>query len=158
MRRSFLLVGVFAVGCARPPPTRPPPPAIHVPPGCEANLTGTYVHATDPTYLYQGLDDGGTFTLEVGRAFANAPDGGAKDVRIALTRTPAGFLGSTRATAFNAVSQPCAISLPTSVAACSDGGVTLRTVGAVELDARCQVKVLGSPVDEPLLRFDAGTR
>jgi hypothetical protein len=41
-----------------------------VPPGCLADLSGAWVHADDPTWRYDGVDDGGTLTLRVTRAEA----------------------------------------------------------------------------------------
>src|SRR3712207_5507932 len=89
---------------AKAPPkteTQPPPaPPIRVPPGCESSQAGEYHHAQNPAFRYSGEDDGGTLTLSVMRAHADGgtehPDGGGTS--IVLQRTPAGFVGETRAT------------------------------------------------------------
>jgi hypothetical protein len=149
------LCAACLTGCPRPPPTKVAPPPIVVPEGCRANLAGDYVHATDPTWLYRGRDDGGTLLLEVGRASAAAPDGGA--VRIELTRTPRGFVGSTFGEAFNSAGQRCPIAVPTELTACDDGGITLHTFDRLELDARCEKNLeRAQPVDERLNRLDGG--
>jgi hypothetical protein len=43
---------------------------VLVPPGCLADLSGPWVHADDPTWRYDGVDDGGTLTLLVTRTEA----------------------------------------------------------------------------------------
>jgi hypothetical protein len=63
---------MLVVACARPTPVAPPPPPPppNVPAGCLGDLSGAWVHATDPSYRYDATDDGGTLTLVVSRFFA----------------------------------------------------------------------------------------
>lgn len=63
---SRLALTLLVVSCVRTtpqPPPQPPPPALDVPPGCLAPLSGPWVHAADPSYRYEGADDGGALTL-----------------------------------------------------------------------------------------------
>ena len=64
---SFLLISACVRTTPQPPPEPPAPPrpAAVVPPGCLAWFGGSWVHATDPAYRYEGEDDGGTLTLVV---------------------------------------------------------------------------------------------
>ncbi|OJH35367.1 hypothetical protein [Cystobacter ferrugineus] len=133
-------------------PTRtpaPPPavPSIQVPPGCERNQTGEYQHADNPSFRYQGADDGSTLTLSVTRAWQEAPttpDGGTA-VSIVLERTPEGFVGETRATAFTAAGTACPVSFPTRAVGCDDQGLTLHSVSAMALDEDCRPATHGPP-------------
>lgn len=140
-------------GCPRPGVSgRPPSPPVKVPPGCEANLSGTYVHAERPDWRYVGTDDGGTLVLAVERALEAeadagtslpAFDGGARageDVAVILERTPDGFVGAARATVYTP-SRPCEVSFPTELVACTDGGLTLSSAEALMVDeATCAVR------------------
>ncbi|MCE9667413.1 hypothetical protein LY474_06255 [Myxococcus stipitatus] len=153
---------------AKAPPTTetrpPPPPPIRVPPGCEANQAGEYRHAENEAFRYHGEDDGGTLTLAVLRARADggteSPD--ASSASIVLERTPAGFVGQTRATGFTGSGAPCPVSFPTEVVACDDAGLTLRSVASTSIDEGCQPSRSGPPpvrLQQVLLRNtpDAGT-
>jgi hypothetical protein len=78
MRAWWVFPVLAVVGCQRPPPpapTPPPPaPSVVVPDGCLVDLSGDWVHATDPTYRYLATDDGGTLSLTVVRV--EPPDAG----------------------------------------------------------------------------------
>jgi hypothetical protein len=98
--RFFCAVLMLVVACARPTPVAPPapPPPPNVPVGCLADLSGSWVHATDPSYRYEATDDGGTLTLVVSRFIvvdagfrprlfrvdAGSPDAGAPASSLAL--------------------------------------------------------------------------
>lgn len=69
---SFLLLLAACVRTTPQPPPQlpPPPPAFVVPPGCLQPLSGSWVHASDPSYRYEAEDDGGTLTLSVTHTLA----------------------------------------------------------------------------------------
>lgn len=118
----------------------PPPPSVQVPPGCQRDLSGTYAHAQRPEFRYLARDDGTTLTMSVERARADAgsaPDGGGR-VSIALARTPRGFIGQARATAFVVTGQPCPVEFFTEVIACDDAGLLLRSAATAAVDESCR--------------------
>ncbi|EPX63133.1 putative lipoprotein [Cystobacter fuscus DSM 2262] len=131
---------------ARTPAPPPTVPSNQVPPGCERNQMGEYQHADNPSFRYQGADDGSTLTLSVTRAQQEAPapaDAGTA-VSIVLERTPEGFVGETRATVFTAAGTACPVSFPTRVVGCDDQGLTLRSVSAMALDEDCRPAAHGT--------------
>src|SRR5688572_3610711 len=84
--------------------------APKIPPGCEANLSGDYVHAENPTFRYRGQDDGTTFKLVPQSAqTADAGSETADPTRVVLTRTPEGFIGKTQAQALAASGARCPV-------------------------------------------------
>lgn len=139
LRPAILRIALpLALGCATRPAPAPPPPAL--PPGCAANLAGSYAHAARPDYRYQATDDGGTLVLRL----AVAPqDGGAPRVdpsapTIVLQREPPRFSGSTRARAFpSSTTEECVVRFPTDVVSCEGGGLVLRTWMAAAVDPSC---------------------
>jgi hypothetical protein len=144
--RLWIAAGSLATALTACPARTPaPPPAVpstqvQVPPGCERSQTGEYQHADNPGFRYQGADDGSTLTLAVTRGQQEAaatPDGGTA-VSIVLERTPEGFVGETRATAFTAAGTACPVSFPTRAVGCDDQGLTLRSVSALALDEDCR--------------------
>ncbi len=134
-----LLAAISLTACPsrRPTPspqeaTRPPP--VKVPPGCEGDLSGQYVHADRPEWVYAAVDDGGTLTVRPDGTANAAADGG---VEIVLQRTPEGFLGTTRATAFAAQGVECEVRFPTELVGCPDGGLLVSTVENVAINESC---------------------
>lgn len=135
----------LTLGCPRPlpPPVRdlpPPPPPVKIPAGCEADLSGRYVHADESTYRYLGADDGGTLLLTVNRVLPERADAGpaAPLAQIHLHRTPDGFEGTTRAEGF-AAGVKCPLVFETEVTACADAGLSLRTAMTAAVDEQCRV-------------------
>ena len=130
---------------ARTPAPPPGPPPIQIPPGCERNQSGEYQHADNPGFRYQAEDDGRTLTLSVTRTEREAPtaSGAGTAVSIVLERTPEGFVGDTRATAFTAAGASCPVSFPTRAAACDEQGLTLRSVTSMALDEDCRPATSG---------------
>jgi hypothetical protein len=63
---------LMLAACVRPTPPVQAPLQPGVPPGCLADLSGRWVHAVDPAYMYDATDDGGTLTLMVHRAPVDA--------------------------------------------------------------------------------------
>lgn len=164
---------VLASACVRstPPASPPPPPAptpVDIPPGCEAALGGPWQHSEDPTYLYEGDDDGGTLTLRVSRRAAldagfhprrfrrdagpsESVDAGlATDLPatvVELRRTSTGFFGDTLATVPHPSGRACEVRFPTRVLACGDAGLILETSAATALGDSCQAPA--SPLEVP---------
>jgi hypothetical protein len=119
--------------------TVPRPPGVQVPPGCEADQSGVYRHAEDPSFHYLGRDDGGSLVLQLERP---QEDGGPPAARalapiVALQRTPHGFSGATQTQAFVGT-RPCEVAFPAQVIACSDGGLVLRAAARASLDESCK--------------------
>lgn len=158
---AALAAGLLLLACAHsaPAPTPPPAPAAQVPPGCERDLSGRYRHARDPAFVYQGQDDGGTLVLALHRTDAPPTDAGWAKTEIVLARTPDGFVGETRTTAYDALHQPCPVSLPTSILACDDAGLTLQSAEKVAIGPGCQPSAAPPTlVPQRLLRLaDAGS-
>ena len=165
---SLLLISACVRTTPQPPPEPPAPlrPAVVVPPGCLDSFGGSWVHATDPAYRYEGEDDGGTLTLVVThvlgvdagfsprrfRVSDAGVDGGLVDagaeqdagapapsaVRIELQRTPTGFVGATLAPLTHPTGHVCEGRFPTRVLSCADGGLLLETQSATALGDACQ--------------------
>ena len=146
-----------------------------IPPGCEADLSGAWVHADDARWRYDALDDGGTLTffvapppLDAGVVFrkfghrdAGLADAGVADAglhaTITLTRGPAGFVGDVQAVVSVAPSAQCPVRWPTTLVSCTDG-LTLETVAASEVLPDCTQPPAdaGPPTRHRLIRPDAG--
>ena len=147
-----LLTGTAGCPTRAPKPAPPPPlaqPAVHLPPGCEANLSGTYAHHTNPSYHYRAQDNGRTMSISVerwigdGGSVLEAADAGPQ---IRLARTARGFVGQVQAIGFLASGQACQVEFPTEVVACEDGGVVLRSAAtALPPDELCRPPQGGSP-------------
>jgi len=134
---------LVVVACAPAPPSPPQEgPTLALPPGCAQDLGGRWILSGDPTWRYQGTDDGGTLVLAVERRW---PDGGTppgpSSTQVVLRRTAAGFAGETRAPRGGPTGPLCDALIPVEVADCSDGGLILRTVDRMRVDGRC------APVD-----------
>ncbi len=147
-----LLIGT--AGCpahAPKPPPGPPLPqlTVHLPPGCDANLTGTYAHYTNPSYHYRAQDDGKMMSISVERWIAdggNVLDAADAGPQIRLVRTARGFVGQVQATGFLASGQACQVEFPTEVVACGDAGVVLRSAAtALPPDELCRPPQGASP-------------
>ena len=134
------------------------PPRILIPKGCEANLSGPYLHAKSPSFRYLGEDDGGTLVLYVRREGMDGGTGMVADpgnTRVVLTRSNLGFVGQTLSVQPNALQTPCPVTLPTPLVACDAAGITLKTLDRTAVDEQCRAPAtgpLGSLVDERLLR------
>ncbi|AEI69114.1 hypothetical protein [Corallococcus macrosporus] len=143
------VLSLTACSAKAPPRTEPgppPPPAVKIPAGCEQNQAGEYHHAGNPAFRYYGDDDGGTLSLAVVRAHdseaVDAPDAGSPS--IVLRRTPAGFVGETRATGFSGAGTPCPVTFPTEVLHCTDAGLTLRSATSTSIDEDCRTAPSGA--------------
>jgi hypothetical protein len=165
----FLLAACVRTTPQPPPePPAPPRPAVMVPEGCLASLSGTWVHASDPGYRYEAEDDGGTLTLVVfhvpmldagfsprrfrvdagtdaGTDAGEPTDAGPLDagpapssVRVELQRTANGFVGATLAPLTHPSGRLCEGRFPTTLISCADGGLLLETQSATALGDACQ--------------------
>jgi hypothetical protein len=137
--------GVFALlsACASPAfPPQPTPTARALPEGCQDDFAGRWVLASDPSWAYRATDDGGTVVLDVERHWGDAgtPER-ASSARVVLRRTPGGLTGETRAPRMGPSGPGCEASLPVELTGCPDGGLLLRTVERMRVDAQC------APVD-----------
>lgn len=118
------------------------PPPARIPEGCAADQSGVYLHEGNAEFRYRARDDGGTLVLTVERpaapeaSDAGPPASAAADVL--LERTSQGFVGQTRGRAFLRSGQSCAVSFPTEVLACEDGGLVLRAASRVLVDETCK--------------------
>ncbi len=109
-----------------------------LPPGCDAKVTGTFVHEGRRDWEYLASDDGEVLGLTVRRAPA---DGQAADAGplIVLRRGADGFLGQARARIF-AGGTACEVAFPTRVVACEEVALVLETVGELAVDEQtCEV-------------------
>jgi hypothetical protein len=148
---AALLMAVPVAACVTSPAPAPPAgEAVKVPPGCEANQSGSWVHASNEAFRYRAADDGGALVLTLDRG-----DGGTGEPEVVLARTPAGFRGATYAAGFNATGRECRVAFPTEVSACSDGGLLLRAAAKASIDDACQPPSAAAPpsmVEQPLVR------
>src|SRR4051812_37374453 len=75
MRQALLLTALLAWGCApKSVPAQTGAAAWNIPPGCEKDLSGTYVHERRADFRYRAQDRAGTLTLVIDRGLP--PDGG----------------------------------------------------------------------------------
>jgi hypothetical protein len=111
-----------------------------VPAGCLHDLSGTYVHALNPSYNYLGTDDGGTLLLAVERTHGDAGASGqdSNPISIVLSRTPQGFLGETRAMVFVTSGRVCSVEFPTELVGCDEGGLVLKSAMSRNVDESCR--------------------
>jgi hypothetical protein len=110
------------------------------------DLSGSYVHAVNPSFRYLASDDGGTLTLVLqrGQPDSGDPATGANRISVQLARTPKGFVGQTHATAFVLSGQTCPVEFPTEVIGCEDGAVLVRTAATTAVDESCRPPPSGS--------------
>ena len=133
-----------------PPPSAPP----RVPAGCEANLTGTWQHATVPGWRYEVTDDGATVHM---RVFA-PPAAGAEGATVELRRTPDGFLGQAESLVATPGGPPCRVKFDAEVLACQLGALELRSAASASVDARCRMpagEAMGPMLQHRLVRAPA---
>jgi hypothetical protein len=129
---------------------------MNIPAGCGRDLSGDYVHADDPSYVYRGRDDGGTLELVAGRSFS---DGGLGAPTMRLNRGPDGFKGQTRALAALPSGETCEVTFPTLVKECPDDGLVLESASASSIGAGCQTPArprTPAMLVHQLTRADAG--
>ncbi|MGQ0504489.1 MAG: hypothetical protein ACT4TC_04150 [Myxococcaceae bacterium] len=171
LRRSAALAGLCAAlalsRCAPRVPQQPVPPVpaplgAQVPPGCERDLSGDYVHAENQTFRYRGGDDGRTLTLEMDRVFPEADGGhGTPSPVVRLTRTPEGFVGGTHARVYDPRGTLCPVEFQTSVLVCDAQGLLLRTEVNTSVDEACRpppTRSAGQMTEQRLLRAQSAPR
>ena len=163
MRRPGLPISLlaFAAAAACAPRAMPEPglaaasaaPVVAVPAGCEADLSGQYVHAQVERYQYRATDDGGTLTLALERDAGPA-------VEVVLHRSAEGFVGATRAAAGPDAGAACAVELPTLVVACTAAGLVLKSEASAAFDGACRpLPLRPAPVEHRRVRLaDAGAK
>jgi hypothetical protein len=121
------------------PEVAPPPVLAHVPPGCEANLSGTYAHRDDNTYRYTISDDGQHLRLRAFRQYGGTRVELATTSEVELQRTATGIHGESIVAAHTRLGQPCPVRFPYELTACSAEGLTLRTAQQLGLNDQCAV-------------------
>jgi len=114
---------------------------IRVPNGCLNDLSGTYVHALNPSFNYLAADDGGTLFMVLERTHGDAgiskPD--SNPISVSLSRTANGFVGQARAMVYVAGGRSCSVDFPTELVKCEPGGLLLKSaVGGAVNDESCQ--------------------
>ena len=142
----------------KPPAPPPPAPAPHVPPGCEADLSGAYRHRDDATFRYDVRDDGALVHVVAYRQFGETRQLIASPAAdITLRRTPHGLVGEaqTRAPTLSG-RRMCPVTFPYEITACAKGQLTLQTVREVRLaeDCTAQDAAHRTLVESVLLRVD----
>ena len=154
MRESFrpawlsTLLSLLLTACPEAPVRPPPPPASvapapllpHVPPGCETNLAGLYLHRDDGTFRYQVDDDGSTLHVHAFRQYGSQHVELANAADIELRRTATGIHGESRATVPNQAGKSCPVVFPYELTACESSGLTLRTAQQLSVDAACHLE------------------
>jgi hypothetical protein len=163
--RFTLAVLIALLGCAheaahRPPGSSPGAGAIDqkpvLPPGCEANFSGEYLHQDNPSYHYAAKDDGNLLTLHPYRL---ADDGTveeispkSQDMVIELRRAPEGFVGVFRMTEEIDGGVKCQAQFSAKVTACSPTKLTLQIEQTYAMDQACRrVDTGGADIAEHVL-------
>jgi len=143
--RPLLLLLSLAAGCTNPrpvPPPAPPPAApARIPPGCEANLSGPWLHAGVPGWRYEATDDGTTVHMRV----FGPPSAGAEGSTVELRRTPDGFVGQAESLVATPAGPPCRAKFSAEVLSCDPGVLELRAVASATVDARCRMPAAEAP-------------
>ncbi len=137
--RPWVLLLLWACGCAAPPAPPPEPPARPAPPpsplaGCPADLSGVWRHSEDDSFRYLARDDGGVLLLEVHHV---AADGGTEASQLVLVRSPGSFVGAVGVARFNG-DAGCAALFPAEVVSCADAGLVVYTVQRLRVDGACR--------------------
>ncbi|MEN9798440.1 MAG: hypothetical protein RL653_2136 [Pseudomonadota bacterium] len=130
------------------PTVAPPPPSTpaRVPPGCEKNLSGEWIHAQSPSWRYEATDDGSLLRMTVHAP----PADGAEGTLLELQRTPEGFHGFAEALVGTpGGGPPCRVRFATEIAACEGDTLLVRSVATSSVDARCRMPP--SPTPSPRL-------
>jgi len=158
MKRSPLLLLLCAAACTsqrpQPPPTATPSAPAHVPAGCEANLTGTWIHASVPGWTYEVADDGETVRMRV----FGPPSAGTEGSTVELRRTPDGFIGQAESLVATPGGPPCRVKFDAQVLSCEPGALKLRSASTASVDARCRMpagEALGPLIEHRLVRAPA---
>lgn len=150
-----------------PAPQAPPEPPVRIPAGCERDLGGSYVHAANPSFRYEARDDGKTLTLEVLRSEAGDRSPGSaagagtqqSGERIVLTRTPFGFRGTTRGTAYPPGGKSCPVDFPTELTGCADDALLLLSAEEVSVHSQTCEPAPSAPrpamVEQRLVRVES---
>jgi hypothetical protein len=127
-----------------------------LPPGCEANFSGEYVHQDNASYHYTAKDDGNLLTLHPYRL---ADDGTvteispkSQDMLIELRRQPEGFVGVFRMTEEIDGGVRCQALFSAKVTACSPTRLTLQIEQTYAMDQACRrVDTGGADIAEHVL-------
>lgn len=138
MRTVLFLAVVALMSCLR---SRQPPSldSRSLDP-CSSDLSGTFQHATDPTWRYRGVDDGGELLLLMSRNL----DGGfgpqdAGSIFVSLRRSDAGFLGEVHALGGLQNGTTCPVTFPVRVLSCSDAGINLSATSETFINESCEI-------------------
>jgi hypothetical protein len=132
------------------------PPKPIVPPGCEANFSGEYVHQDNSSYHYRAKDDGNLLTLHPYRL---ADDGTvseispkSQDMVIELRRQPEGFVGVFKMTEEIDGGVKCQAQFSAKVTACNATHLTLQIEQTYAMDQAChRVDTGGADIAEHVL-------
>lgn len=160
-RRFAVVFFVVLSACPRPVVPAPAPAKESVKPGadpCAADFSGAWVHATDPSWAYEGRDDGGALDLVVSRVF----DGGAADAGVAsiqLRRGDGGFAGEVRALGGLPNGSTCPMTFAVRVTQCAASGLTLLTAADGVIGEGCATPARPrnpAMLEHKLTRADAG--
>jgi hypothetical protein len=138
MRTVLFLVVLALMSCPRPRKAIAFDPRALDP--CALNLSGTYQHATDPTWQYRGFDDGAGLTIWMSRNL----DGGvatqdAGSIFVSLKRSDAGFLGEVHALGGLQNGTTCPVTFPVRVLHCSDAGIKLSAASETFINESCEI-------------------
>ena len=153
-----VLFGLVATGCAvHPTPVAPPPSAtagLHLPNGCDQDLSGSYALADDATYRYLALEDGGVLTLTASLA---SSDGGLPKAVLTFRRSDQGFSGESVGQVILPKSgEECEAHFPAEVRGCADGGLLIASPDSTPLGEGCQTPPSPHPspwVEHRLIRL-----
>ena len=157
-----LLVSFSACPKAPVPAVAAPLEVVKAPPDpCEADFSGSWVHAADPTWRYEGLDDGGTLELSVSRSFdgGSFADAGVATLHLRRDRDAGAFAGEVSALAGLPSGGTCAMSFYVRVTQCEDAGLTLLAASDGVIGEGCATPSRPrnpAMLEHKLTRADAG--
>jgi hypothetical protein len=161
----WLLLTPFALAACAVHPTplpMPPPPKpklVEIPPGCEADFSGTWSYENDLHWRYLAADDAGVLTLSAFKT--GEADAGPPAATVVLRRGNQGFKGEVLGKAVLPSGEECEVRLPAEVRACDDAGLLIASAASTAVGEGCQTPSKPRPevmLEHRLTRADAGER
>lgn len=158
-RALVLLVVLSACPKAVVPPPAPPPVTKAPADPCVADFSGAWVHAADPSWRYDAVDDGGTVDFVVMRRFDGGLGGDAGVASMQLRRDAGSFAGEVRGLGGLPNGSTCAMTFPVRVTQCSENGLSLLAAADGIIGEGCATPARPrnpAMLEHKLTRADAG--
>jgi hypothetical protein len=112
-----------------------------VPPGCEASLSGIYVHQLNDAYRYEVADQGNEVLMHAFQQYGDTRRDLGAGSDIIFHRTSTGFHGEAHGTARLEPSKKlCPVTFPYEITACAPDRITMRTLQSFHVNDDCSVR------------------